>query len=262
MRAGSPAVAEQRQSGMAASRDRLGQVYAAYQPWLVRFIGHRVDTRDRHWAEDFAQSTFLSAWPTLAQADFAETGSPRPWLATIARRVLADRYHCGPGLQRAAETPVAPDSPLFQGATPASRTCIAVDVTDGREAALKAALDTLPMETRRVLELRYLQGMSRRKAARDMGRGTATIDRRTAAGLAALRGNAALEAAVTVRETEPMIRARHAVAEVQQRRAALDRRRSAHARAQQLAGWRAEDQALEERVADWGAPALAVDGAR
>src|SRR5947209_14703323 len=109
-----PGMAERRRSALAASRDRLGEVYAAYQPWLGRFIGHRVDTHDRAWAEDLAQNTFLSAWPTLAGADFTEAGSPRPWLATIARRVLADRYRSGSGLQRATETSVAPESPLWQ----------------------------------------------------------------------------------------------------------------------------------------------------
>jgi len=236
-----PEVAEQRRGALAAGRERLGEVYGAYQPWLVRFIGQRVDPRERAWAEDFAQNTFVSAWPRLAGADFSEAGSPRPWLATIARRVLSDRYRGGSGLQRAAETPVAPESPLWQMLSAAPAAEAGDEVADRRESALRAALDALPAETRRVLELRYLQGMSRREAAREMGRGTATVDRRTAAGLATLRGDTALEAAVTGRP-DPMARARRAVAEVQQRQAAVEHQQAVQAaRARQLARWHTDD---------------------
>ena len=210
----------------------------------MRFIGQRVDPRERAWAEDFAQNTFVSAWPRLADADFTEAGSPRPWLATIARRVLADRYRCGSGLQCAAETSVAPESPLWQMVSGAPVAGAGDDVVaDRRESALRAALDSLPAQTRRVLELRYLQGMSRREAAREMGRGTATVDRRTAAGLATLRGDTALEAAVAGCP-DPMARARRAVAEIQQRQTAVEHQQAVQAaRAQQLARWHTDDHA-------------------
>jgi RNA polymerase sigma-70 factor (ECF subfamily) len=247
---------------MVASRDRLAGLYAEYRPWAVRFISGRVQDRDRHVAEDLAQDTFLRAWPTLASAEFTAASPPRPWLATIARRVVADHYRSGSGLQRAAETPVAEDSPVWQTAAAAPQAGPADDaVAERRQAALTAALDDLPVQTRRVLELRYLQGRSRREAAQDMGRGTATVDRRAAAGLAALRGDAVLEAAVTVRE-DPLDRARRAVAQVHERVAVQGTHAAEEDRARQLARWHADDQAAEaqRRGDDRGLSVLAAEG--
>jgi RNA polymerase sigma-70 factor (ECF subfamily) len=247
---------------MAASRDRLAGLYAEYRPWAVRFISGRVQDRDRHVAEDLAQDTFLRAWPTLATAEFTAETPPRPWLATVARRVVADHYRYGPGLQHAAETPVAEDSPLWQTAAAAPPAEPAEDAgAERREAALNAALDGLPVQTRRVLELRYLQGLSRREAAQELGRGTATVDRRAAAGLAALRGDAVLEAAVAVRE-DPLVRARRAVTEAHHRLTGGDPQAVEVGRARQVARWHADDQAAaaQRRGDDRGLSVLAAEG--
>jgi RNA polymerase sigma factor (sigma-70 family) len=252
----------ERSASMVASHDRLAGLYAEYRPWAVRFISGRVPDRDKHVAEDLAQDTFLRAWPNLASAEFTAATPPRPWLATIARRVVADHYRYGPGLQRAVETPVAGDSPVWQTVAAARQAAPANDaVANRREAALTAALDGLPVETRRVLELRYLQGLSRRVAAQDMGRGTATVDRRAAAGLAALRGDAVLEAAITVRE-DPLVRARRAVAQVHERVAVQGTHAAEEDRARQLARWHTDDQAAaaQRRGDDRSATVLAAEG--
>ncbi len=252
----------ERAASMVASRDRLTEVYAEYRPWAVRFISGRVQDRDKQVAEDLAQDTFLRAWPTLATAEFTAASPPRPWLATIARRVVAEHYRSGPGLQRAAESPVAEDSPVWQTAAAAPQADAADDVvTDRRQAALTAALNGLPVATRRVLELRYLHGRSRREAAQELGRGTATVDRRAAAGLAALRGDAVLEAAVTVRE-DPLARARRSVTEVHERVAGPGTHVAEEGRARQLARWHADDQAAAapHRRDDRSVPVLAAEG--
>jgi RNA polymerase sigma factor (sigma-70 family) len=252
----------ERAASMVASRDRLAGLYAEYRPWAVRFISGRVQDRDKHVAEDLAQDTFLRAWPTLATAEFTAASPPRPWLATIARRVVADHYRSGSGLQRAAETLVAEDSPVWQTVAVTPTAGSAEDaVAERREAALTAALGELPVETRRVLELRYLQGQSRREAAQELGRGTATVDRRAAAGLAALRGDAVLTAAVTARE-DPLDRARRAVAEAHQRLTGRDQQAAEVGRSRQLARWHADDQAAEaqRRGDDRGLSVLAAEG--
>jgi RNA polymerase sigma-70 factor (ECF subfamily) len=253
---------EERAAAMASSRDRFAELYGEYRPWAVRFISGRVQDKDKHAAEDLAQDTFLRAWPTLVTAEFTAATPPRPWLATIARRVVADHYRYGPGLQHAAKTPVAGDSSLWQTAAAAPQVGPGDDaVADRREAALHAALDGLPVQTRRVLELRYLQGRSRRQTAQDMGRGTATVDRRAAAGLAALRGDAVLEAAVTARE-DPLDRARRAVAQVHERVAVQGTHAAEEDRARQLARWHADDQAAaaQRRGDDRGLSGLAAEG--
>jgi hypothetical protein len=134
-------------------------------------------------------------------------------------------------------------------------------VAERRQAALTAALDGLPVQTRRVLELRYLQGRSRREAAQDMERGTATVDRRGPAGLAALRGDSVLEAAVTVRE-DALDRARRAVAQVHERVAVQGTHATEEDRARQLARWHADDQATaaQRRGDDRGLSVLAAEG--
>ena len=87
------------------------------------------------------------------------------------------------------------------------------------------------------------------------------MGRRAAAGLAALRGDAVLEAAVTARE-DPLDRARRAVAEAHQRVAAQDTYAAEEGRARRLARWHTDDQtaAAQHRGDDRSAPVLAAEG--
>ena len=56
--------------------------------YLFRYALPRV--RDRHWAEELVQETFLAALKSIGS--FRGESSPRTWLVTIMRRKIADFY--------------------------------------------------------------------------------------------------------------------------------------------------------------------------
>lgn len=69
-----------------ASSDIL-RLYTDHHAWLVGWLRRRLD---RGWlAADLAQDTFVSI---LSGADAPPVRAPRPFLATIARRLVANHY--------------------------------------------------------------------------------------------------------------------------------------------------------------------------
>ena len=69
-----------------ASSDIL-RLYTDHHAWLVGWLRRRLD---RGWlAADLAQDTFVSI---LSAADAPPLRAPRPFLATIARRLVANHY--------------------------------------------------------------------------------------------------------------------------------------------------------------------------
>jgi RNA polymerase sigma factor (sigma-70 family) len=246
------------------NRDRLAEVYAAYQPWAVRWISGRVRERDRHVAEDLAQNTFLRAWSGLDKAPTGEREREMyPWLATIARGEVAAYYRRGAGQQRAAEQPTAVDSSVWNSTRHAVGPALDAPA-DATAARLCEALDGLPARTRQAVELHIAHGMSQSAVAQEMRCEKTTVRRRAHEGLAALREQLAsfgTPPASHAGTADPLARARQAVAEVRQRVAAQD-----HAdeqdRTHQLARWHADDQAAlaQHRGDDRGLAALAAEG--
>jgi transposase len=108
----------------------------------------------------------------------------------VARNRVLDYYR--PDRPSAAgrhgvEAPVSPHAPLWW--SPRLVDDSAAVATDAVETRLdvRAALAQLPLETRRVVELRYLAGLSRDAVARDLRVSNQTILARTTEGLATLR---------------------------------------------------------------------------
>lgn len=64
-------------------------LYAQHADVLLGFVLRY--TPDRSAAEDVVQETMLRAWRNLDRIDPAR-GSPRPYLLTVARNVLTDRW--------------------------------------------------------------------------------------------------------------------------------------------------------------------------
>ena len=74
-------------------------LYAEHHSWLLHWLKRRL--HDAGLAGDLAQDTFLKIFVARSSAGIAQ---PRPFLATIARRLLAN--HCRrEELERASSTP-------------------------------------------------------------------------------------------------------------------------------------------------------------
>ncbi|OKI05326.1 RNA polymerase subunit sigma [Streptomyces sp. CB02923] len=65
-------------------------LYEEHAGPLLAFV-LRLVAGDRHRAEDVVQETLLRAWRNAGQLQRA-TGSVRPWLVTVARRIVIDSH--------------------------------------------------------------------------------------------------------------------------------------------------------------------------
>ena len=128
-------------------------VYQDNATWVYRTIFARVGNRPD--AEDLTAEVFLAALrPLRITASAAEV---RAYLRATARTVLAAHWRetMGREITSIADIPdLAPDSEE------------AISTAPGR---VRAVLDGLPDNYRRVLELRFLQGRSIRESATEMG---------------------------------------------------------------------------------------------
>jgi RNA polymerase sigma-70 factor (ECF subfamily) len=309
--AGSRGVPEARRLALAANRDRLAELYGQHRRYTVSYIARRVEPQHSHAVEDLAQDTFVKAWPALHAVEVRDGSSYRRWLTAVARNRVLDYYRPGPNAagRHGVEAPVSPHAGLWWSPRLVDdSTATATDAVETR-LDVRAALAQLPAETRRVVELRYLDGLSRDAVARDLRVSNQTILARTTEGLATLRerlddgthtgrpaapaGERALTVAreqitgqgqwPTARDvarpagvspstakaalrnlraqpsaetTDPIVRARQAVADAHQR--VTDQ--AAATRAQQAARWHADDHAAEH-TADQAMAVLAADGA-
>lgn len=160
----------------AGDRAALADLYDAYAPTLMA-VGTRMlgDARE---AEDLLHDVFLEAWQAAAQYDPAR-GSVATWLVLRMRSRTLDRIRSA-GRSRTVLTeepiPVTAHGPNEAG-LPADKI------------AVQRALDLLPIEQRRVLELAYFAGLSSSEIASAVGISIGTVKSRTAAGFAKLRAH-------------------------------------------------------------------------
>jgi RNA polymerase sigma factor (sigma-70 family) len=175
---------------LASNRERLAELYGEYRRYAVNYIARRVQPQHSHVVEDLAQDTFVKAWPALHTVEVRDGSSYRRWLTAVARNQVLDYYR--PDRPNAAgrhgvEAPVSPHAALWW--SPRLVDDSAAAATDAVETRLdvRAALARLPVETRRVLELRYLDGLSRDAVAQRMHRTNVMVGRLRTEGLATLR---------------------------------------------------------------------------
>ena len=114
---------------------------------------------DAETAEDIAQETMITVW-RKGHLFVAEKGSISTWIYTIARNLRIDRAR-RQVLWRAADDDLE-DMP--SGDEPAEARIVRLE----EEANLIAALATLPLEQREVIELAFLQGLSHAKIAKKL----------------------------------------------------------------------------------------------
>jgi RNA polymerase sigma-70 factor (ECF subfamily) len=181
---------EARRLVLVANRERLAELYGEHRRYAVNYIARRVEPEHSHAVEDLAQDTFVKAWPSLHTIEVRDGSSYRRWLTAVARNRVLDYYRSdrpNAAGRHGVETPVSPHAPLWW--SPQLVDDSAAAATDAVETRLdvRAALAQLPAEPRRVLELRYLDGLSRDAVAQRMHRTNVTVGRLRTEGLATLR---------------------------------------------------------------------------
>jgi RNA polymerase sigma factor (sigma-70 family) len=134
-------------------------------------------------AEEIVQEAFLAVWRNPDAYD-AERGSVRSWLmGTVHHRAVDAVRREGSQRRRAldargADLVVVPD--------PADDVLDELGLPEERK-AVRVALDDLPEEQRRVIELMYFGGMSQSTIAGRLGLPLGTVKSRTLLGMRRLR---------------------------------------------------------------------------
>jgi RNA polymerase sigma-70 factor, ECF subfamily len=130
---------------------------------------------DRQWAEDVVQETLVRAWRTADNIDPAR--SPRPWLATVARRIIIDTQR-----RRSLESHEIVDSTVEYA-------CIDHDTEDRTlvRLAVWEAVHNLPAPQRAVILEVYFRGNTTEHAAATLGLPPGTVRSRLYSALRALR---------------------------------------------------------------------------
>jgi RNA polymerase sigma-70 factor (ECF subfamily) len=163
----------------AGSSEALGQLLNRCRGYLLRVAGDELDPRlqAKGGASDLVQETFLEA-----QRDFgAFRGASEPELLAWLRHRL--HYRVGKfirGYRAAAKRAVGREVPLDDGdsSSPSMAPHPAADQLSPSECALaverddllERAVERLPEEYRRVIELRYRQGLSFEAIGATLGR--------------------------------------------------------------------------------------------
>lgn len=140
-----------------------------------RMCGRRV------MAEDIVQEAFISLWRSTARYDRAR-GSVRSWVLRVVHNRAIDAFR----REHASAHRDLPDDRIAEALPARERTEEEVERRD--EAGLvRGALQTLPPDQRRVIELAYFGGFSHAQIAQTLGLPAGTVKGRMRLGLSKLR---------------------------------------------------------------------------
>lgn len=140
-------------------------LYRIFQPKIFRLARFYVGSG----AEDATAETFLRAWVALPR--YRETGAPfAAWLYAIARHVVVDQLAAARRLEPTSELPDR-----------------SVDSDSDERLALAMAIARLRESQRRVIELKFLVGLSNEEVAVALGRSAGAVNTLQWRALRALR---------------------------------------------------------------------------
>ncbi len=161
--------------------EALGDLYDRHHR-LVLTLAYRI-LGDRAAAEEVVQEAFLSVW-RHADRFQPERGTARAWLLTIVHHAAIDRRR---GRHRREQGDVPIDDVAF-GLAGGEEDPFAT-VAAGIEAErVRRALQDLPGEQRRAIELAFFAGLTHQEVAERTGEPLGTIKGRMRLGLRKLRG--------------------------------------------------------------------------
>jgi RNA polymerase sigma-70 factor (ECF subfamily) len=135
-------------------------------------------------AEEVVQEVFLRLW-LKAEHYTPDRGAFRPWFMAVARHHVLDRLRRR-GLQHVVFVAESLDE-LLSTTADQSVTVEEAAWLRARQAAVLAALHSLPPEQRRVLVLAYFGGLSQSVIAQSLGWPLGTVKKRVRLGLHKLR---------------------------------------------------------------------------
>ena len=170
---------------LAMSRGDVAALETLYDRYAPAVLGLAVKLLgDRAAAEEIVQETFWRVW-RKADAFSSKQGTVSSWLFGIARNLAIDTWR----RRQARPQPVfdvEEEQRLDNEPDPE------VDVAESawgmiKRTQVQAALEALPLEQRRVLELAYFWGLTRQEIAETIGVPVGTVHTRARLGLQKLR---------------------------------------------------------------------------
>jgi RNA polymerase sigma-70 factor (ECF subfamily) len=144
----------------------LAELYDRYGRLAYSLIVRVV--RDGAIAEDLVQETFLRVW-NRAQGFDAQRGALGPWLLAVARNRAIDYLRSAGGRERNALELEEVDHPSLY-------THMELDILASDKARMiRAALEKLAPNQRKVIELAYFEGLTQTEMAERMGQPLGTV---------------------------------------------------------------------------------------
>ena len=185
-------LAERIRSGDA---EALGELYDAYASAALATAMRVVGGREE--AEDVVHDAFVTVWRKIGGFD-AERGSVRAWLMTVVRNRAIDRVRAR---RHVMDVDDADERSLLRtGPNPTWEA--ALDRTSAAE--MRAAIEKLPEEQRRAIELAYFGGYTYREVADATGVAAGTANGRLRLALTKLRESLTGTAAAPLAAWEPL----------------------------------------------------------
>jgi RNA polymerase sigma-70 factor (ECF subfamily) len=140
---------------------------------LLRILHSRAE------AEDCLQEVFIQVWRQASDFDEAR-GRPFTWLVTMARSRAIDRLRALGSRDRTAQD-------AARGVVEETSDAVTDAIRSEQAAVVRDALEALPPEQRRVLELAYFDGLTQSEIAARLSQPLGTIKTRTRSGMIKLR---------------------------------------------------------------------------
>jgi RNA polymerase sigma-70 factor (ECF subfamily) len=138
----------------------FAELYDIYSEKIFRYI--KLKIQNSHQAEDILQDTFIKAWQALPKFE-TKDGNFNAWLYKIAGNAINDYFRKLYRSPQALELNESAD--VAAGGSLAREVEVLVDMENVRQ-----ALNVLPLISRQVLELRFIQEFSIKETADILGK--------------------------------------------------------------------------------------------